>query len=364
MRGLTYPFTEPPASGSVLEVAPDIYWLRMPLPMTLDHINLYLVEDAVGWWIVDTGLMTEATRLLWEGVFTQVFGDKPVLGVTCTHMHPDHIGMAGWLCERWRVPLYMTQSEYLSARTFSQPGSDEIPWTTAKHYREAGLAQERIAAVSNAFRGFSAVVSPLPSAYHRLRDGDTFTFGGRKWRIIVGRGHSPEHACLYCESLNVLISGDQVIPRITSNVSVTSVEPRGNPLKEWLASHERLLDLLPADVLVLPAHNTPFYGLHQRLRYLIDHHEDHLLALEQACAEQPRTAVDLLPVLFRRALDDRTVTLALGECMAHLNYLTERGQLSRQLNEAGQAIYHSIDETLPLRLRLQHHVRDEAPLQV
>jgi glyoxylase-like metal-dependent hydrolase (beta-lactamase superfamily II) len=205
----------------------------------------------------------------------------------------------------------------------------------------------------------------MPTAYHRLEDGQVLSIGGRRWRIMVGRGHSPEHACLFCGELNVLISGDQVIPRITSNISVMAGEPEANPLKEWLFSLEHFLEALPADALVLPAHNAPFHGLHQRLRQLIDHHEEHLLALEEACVDDSRTAMELLPVLFKRELDDRQIGLALGECIAHLNFLLQRGQLSRQLDASGRYRYLSRDDTLPMRLRRHRHQADEeAPIQV
>ena len=181
--------------------------------------------------------------------------------------------------------------------------------------------------------------------------------------MVRRRGHSPEHVCLYSAALNVLISGDQVIPRITSNVSVSSSEPEGNPLRHWMASHQKFLEALPADPLVLPAHNLPFYGLHHRLRSLIQHHEDHLLALEQACLT-PSTALELLPVLFKRELDDFQVDMALGECIAHLNYLVHRGQLNRELNTSGAWLYRSIDDSLQQRLRQMSHIPDDQPLQV
>jgi glyoxylase-like metal-dependent hydrolase (beta-lactamase superfamily II) len=201
----------------------------------------------------------------------------------------------------------------------------------------------------------------MPTAYRRLVDGAFLSINGNRWQVMVGRGHSPEHACLYSSALNILISGDQVIPRITSNISVSGAEPEGNPLREWLNSHERFLDVLPADALVLPAHNTPFYGLHERLRYLIEHHEDHLLALEEACLEQSHSAMELLPVLFKRPLDGHNLSLALGECIAHLNYLHQRGQLSRTVDAADCYRYQSIDATLPMRLRKQRHAAEDVP---
>ena len=362
---LEYQFEDVPAPGEVREVAPGVLWLRMPLPMALDHINLYLLEDADGWWVVDTGIAIGSTEELWEQVFERHLQGKPVKAVISTHYHPDHTGMAGWLCEKWRVPFYMTQGEYLSGLSFSRMMPEHFSWTSEQHFHRAGYSAGQIALARENFGGFGPYIKPMPTAYQRLEDGHALTINDRRWRIVVGRGHSPEHACLYCGALNVLISGDQVIPRITSNISVMGGEPEANPLKEWLYSLERFLDTLPPDALVLPAHNAPFRGLHVRLRQLIEHHEDHLLALEEACVDDEPMAMDLLPVLFKRELDQHQVGLALGECIAHLNYLHQRGQLQRRLDGEGRYRYRSIDDTLPMRLRRQHHeVEDEVPIQV
>jgi len=360
-----YLFEDVPGPGQLREVAGGVYWLRMPLPMALDHINLYLLEDSDGWWVVDTGIAIGPTEELWRQVFEQHLGDKPVKAVLSTHYHPDHIGMAGWLCEQWRAPFHMTQAEYLSGLSFSRMQPEHFNWTSEQHFQRAGYSQAQIDRARENFGGFGPYIKAMPTAYQRLEDGQRLTINGRRWRVVVGRGHSPEHACLFCGELNVLISGDQVIPRITSNISVMGGEPEANPLREWLASHERFLEVLPADALVLPAHNAPFRGLHQRLRQLIEHHEEHLLALEEACVDDEPTAMDLLPVLFNRELDVHQVGLALGECIAHLNYLHQRGQLQRRLDPEGRYRYRSIDDTLPLRLRRhRHQAEDEVPIQV
>ena len=360
-----YAFPDLPEPGCVMEVAPGVMWLRMPLPLALDHINLYLLEDDDGWWVVDTGIALGSTEELWEQIFDSHLGGKPIKAVLSTHYHPDHTGMAGWLCEKWRVPFYMTQAEYLSGLSFSRMKPAHFSWTSEQHFHRAGYTAEQIASAREQFGGFGPYIKPMPTSYRRLEDGQTLTINDRRWHVVIGSGHSPEHACLFCDELNVLISGDQVIPRITSNISVMGGEPEANPLKEWLHSLEHFLETLPADALVLPAHNVPFHGLHHRLRQLIEHHEDHLLALEEACSEQQPTAMALLPVLFKRELDERQIGLALGECIAHLNYLYQRGQLQRSLDEQGRYRYLSIDDTLPLRLRRhRHEAEEEVPIQV
>jgi len=360
-----YLFEDTPPHGTTREIVPGVRWLQMPLPMSLDHINLYLLEDDDGWWVIDTGLSIGPTQELWQKIFDEELDGKPVKAVICTHLHPDHIGMAGWLCEKWRVPLYMTRGEYFCGLSFSRMEKHHYSWTSEQHYCRAGFKPENIEKMRNQYGGFASIISPMPTGYNRLRDRDSILIKGNRWRVVVGSGHSPEHACLFCESHNILISGDQVIPKITSNVSVMASEPEANPLKEWFASHEHFLNILPADALVLPAHNAPFHGLHERLRFLIDHHEEHLLALEEACAESSATAVELLPVLFKRKLDGDQLGLAVGECIAHLNYLYQRGQLSRSIDSDGHYRYASIDDTLPHRIRRQqHHAGDDMPIQV
>ncbi len=362
---LEFPFAEVPAAGELIQVAEGVHWLRMPLPMALDHINLYLIEDEDGWWVIDSGMDVGPTRDHWEQIFEHHLQGKPVKAVVATHWHPDHTGLAGWLCDRWRVPFYATQGEYLTGLVFFRASSDDFGWTNEQHQLRSGRGQAGIESSRKNMGGMRHITHPLPTSYRRLEEGTRLTIKGRTWRVVIGKGHSPEHACLYCESLNVLISGDQVIPRITSNISVSGHEPEGNPLKAWLASLEHFLEVLPADALVLPAHNTPFFGLHARLRYLIEHHEDHLIALEEACLAQPSSAVELLPVLFQRELDEQHIGLAVGECIAHLNYLYHRGQLERHVDEQGCFRYRSVDDTLPLRLRKQRHRAETSePIQV
>lgn len=361
MTDLEYPYTDIPSFGSKMKLHEGIYWVRMALPMALDHINLYMLEDEDGWWIVDTGMAVGKTQEYWQQIFDHHLEGKPIKAVLVTHMHPDHIGQAGWICEKWRVPLYMSFGEYYNARSFAKMTADDLSWTSEAFFRSAGMSDAFYENFSKNFHGYASVVGKMPGAFLRLEEEDELIIAGNKWRVIIGRGHSPEHVCLYSESQSILLSGDQVIPKITSNVSVMATEPEGNPLQQWFQSL-RMLKSLPADTLVLPAHNVPFRGLHQRLDYLIEHHEDHLLALEEACVEA-KTAYELLPVLFTRELDSSQITMALGECVAHLNYLFKQGRLKREDDE-GVYRFLSIDPTLEERARPGQHHRDSGPIQV
>lgn len=335
---IRYRFDGVPAAGSAIEVAPGIKWLRMPLPLALDHINLYLLANGDGWMIVDCGMKGRITRDLWEQVFASELDGKPVNAVLATHMHPDHVGQAGWLVGHWKVPFYMTFGEYFSARTYSAP-PQEIPeeWQQDTFAARTGMPAANVQKMRKGTAGFSSIVEPLPRSFRRLHDGQILTLGDQRWQVIVGYGHSPEHACLYNPALNILLSGDQVLPQITSNVSITGTEPEANPLQEWIQSLQRLLEL-PADVLVCPAHNAPFTGLHIRLRELLAHHEQQLAMVEAALAE-PKSAYELLPVLFRRELHNEQLMMAMGECLAHLQLLLARGAIVRCSNAEGVEVY-------------------------
>ncbi|MDA0978206.1 MAG: MBL fold metallo-hydrolase [Proteobacteria bacterium] len=362
-EAISYPFDESPAYGTTREVTDGVHWLRMPLPMSLNHINLYLIEDDHSWTVIDTGIRGEETRNLWHDIFDHCLKGKPVDRVICTHMHPDHTGQAGFISERWRAPLYMSYSEYYQARVMSTMMRDGGNWQMNEYFHRAGISTEVLEQMAETRSNFAPEPEdiPLPASYIRLRDGEELTIGGRSWIVITGSGHSPEHVCLFSPDLKVLLSGDQILPVITSNVSVQPTEPQANPMQDWLSSHEKFRSLLPEDTLVLPAHNEPFYGAHDRLQQLIDHHEDRMLILEEACVE-PMAAIDMLPLLFNRELAGHSLFMGLGECVAHLHCLMSRGRIERSLKD-GRYQYHSIDPTLPARARPgQHEAKDDEPI--
>ncbi len=359
---IRYAIETPPKSGAFIEVAPGVKWLRMPLPLALDHINLYLIDSGDGWLVIDTGMQLGDTKTYWEEIFAgDALEGKPIKGVLVTHMHPDHVGLAGWLCEKWRVPLYMSRGEYFFSRALSAP-STGMSWTSREYYKRIGQGEEFISLMEKQMGGFSSIVSKIPGSYHRLIDGQVMHLGKDDWKVVIGRGHSSEHVCLYCEKRKLLISGDQVIARITSNVSVMAIEPEANPMQEWLDSHDKFLSLCE-DALVLPAHNLPFYGLHVRLKELIAHHEDHLMAIEEACVEA-KTATQLLPVLFKRDIDMQQMAMALGECVAHLNYLLAYKRIERTLDDGGVYRYLTIDPAVSKRKKRKHGFIDDEPIMV
>lgn len=339
---LHYPWAEAPAPGAWTTLRPGVHWVRMPLPFALDHINLWALEDEIdgraGFTIVDSGIASDATKTAWERIFDGLFAGRPLLRQVCTHFHPDHFGLAHWLTRggeraRWQAPLWMTATEYAVGRLLSAGGGDTSGEGAAQHFRRNGLADEEALAKVRA-RGagyYPKLVPAVPPSYRRLQDGDEIAIGPahakRIFRVRVGFGHSPEHASLHCADDRLLIAGDMVLPRISTNVSVFEIEPEGNPLPRYLHSLDELL-VLPADTLVLPSHGRPFTGLHRRVAQQHAHHRARLAEVLAACAT-PQTAASIVPVLFKRTLDLHQTTFALGESLAHLHALWADGAVTR-----------------------------------
>ncbi len=337
LAALRFPHAAPPAPGTLTTVAPGVHWLRMPLPFALDHINLWLLEDGAGWTIVDSGLDTPITRELWERIFVEALDGKPVTRLIVTHFHPDHMGLAGWLTERWQIPLWVSETEWLWARMLTVDRDDAaFAEDQISFYRRAGLDETTIETFAARGNQYAQRVGPVPRAFHRIADNMTFEIGGRRWRVIVGRGHAPEHVCLHCAELDLFIAGDQVLPKISPNISVWPNEPDGNPLGRYLDSLETLRREVPADVLVLPSHNLPFYGIDTRIDQLALHHAERLAELVAAC-RTPHTTMEIVPLLFRRKLDTQQLGFAIGEALAHLHYLVEAGRLTR--GERADGVY-------------------------
>lgn len=344
-RALHYPLADRlPPRGGALQVAPGVKWLRLGLPFALDHINLWLLRDRLdgrdGWTVVDTGIDHACSRADWQQVFDAELDGLPVLRVIVTHMHPDHVGLAHWLCERWseggrECRLWMSAADYQAARYACQVVNSFGGERLARYFFSHGMHDPAdLEQVRQRKNYYSGLVPALPPSFARLLDGMTLTIGGSSWRCIAGYGHAPEHMALYCEALNLLISGDMVLPRISTNVSVYEMEPEADSLTLFLDSIDRFRPL-PADVLVLPSHGKPFTGLHTRIAQLHQHHRDRLEEVMAAAQDHPVSAYDVLPVLFRRPLDLHQTTFALGEAVAHLHRLWFAGRLRRERDPQG-----------------------------
>lgn len=326
---IDYPFAELPVSGSELRVADGVEWLRMALPFALDHINLWLLADGDAWTAVDTGYALDDTRAAWKSALA---GRRLARSIV-THCHPDHLGNAGWLEAEAGATLWITQGEYLAGQMISaQTAGYGIP-VMLEFFQRHGLDQARIDALSARGNAYRTGVPSIPATYRRLIGGQNVRIGAHDWRVIIGYGHAPEHASLYCADLGILIAGDMLLPRISTNVPVLASNPDDNPLQWFLDSIDAFREL-PAETLVLPSHGKPFHGLHARVDQLQAHHVARCELLLAACAV-PQSAAELIPVLFEREIPDPHQTMfAMGEAIAHLNLLLHRGELRRVESDA------------------------------
>lgn len=328
--GLRYPFDGVPGPGNLMQVAPGVHWLRMPLPFSLDHINLWLLDDGDEVVLVDTGLNTPDLKALWSQLFETHIAGRRVNKIIVTHYHPDHVGLAGWLHEKTKAPIHISRTEYLMTRTLCLDVRAAPPTEVMEFFEAAGWDEKLLDAQrQNGYGNYAKGVSALPVSFVRLQQGDTLRINGADWQIWVGAGHAPEHVCLYSPALDVLISGDQVLPRISSNVSVYATEPEADPMRDWLRSLT-FFKQLPDTCLVLPSHNEPFYGLHARLDSLISGHCAKLERLTRKL-EEPKTALETLDTLFGRRFDNpMLISMATGESIAHLRFLESCGLLKRE----------------------------------
>ncbi|UOA28142.1 MBL fold metallo-hydrolase [Pseudosulfitobacter sp. DSM 107133] len=338
-QGLRYPWPEPPEHGTAIEVAEGVLWFRMPLPMKLDHVNIYALDDGDSWTVIDTGFALGQTRKLWQQILSGPLAGKPVGRVIVTHHHPDHIGLAGWFQSEHGAELVTTRTAWLTARMLVlDEQASPLPESLA-FYRSAGMDPEIYnQRVSERPFNFADVVAPLPLGYTRIQQGQTIRIGGRTWDIHMGNGHAPEHATFWSRDDNLVLSGDQILSSISPNVGVHATEPMADPIGEWLEACERLEPLARPDHLVLGGHKLPFTGLPTRMRQLIDNHHGALKRL-LAYIDTPKSATECYAPLFKRKIGEAEYGLAMVEAYAHLSHLYQTGLATRSLREDGAWVF-------------------------
>src|SRR5271169_1080553 len=314
---LAFPLAQPPDPGGLVEIAPGVRWFRLPLPYRLDHVNIYLIRDEGGWTVLDTGLGTDACRTTWEAILSGPLAGQRLTAMIVTHFHPDHVGLAGWLADRLGLPLSMPRPEYLYSLALQYAPGDLGADMHRPFYRRHGLSHEVTEAVLGRGHEYLRQTTGVPTTYHRIQHRDTLRIDARAFRVITGGGHALEQAMLYRSEERLFLAADQVIARISPNVSVHAMEPDLDALGIYLRSLSGLRDSVAQDVLVLPGHGLPFYGLHERIEELIEHHGHRCDAIAKACQRQPLSVADIVPHVFQRELDEHQTGFALGEVLAH-----------------------------------------------
>ena len=335
---LEFPIDMVPKSGTSYTINEHVRWVRMPLPMSLNHINLWALGSNDNLTLVDTGMHLDDTKNAWKNLIQAE--NLTIQDVVVTHMHPDHIGMAGWFVKNYKTSFSMSRTDYLQCRMLAADTGNHIPQEAIDFYTQAGMTEQQINAFMKKFGFFGSIIHPLPHSYNRLKEHDILTINGVEWSAIEGRGHTLEHLCFFSKELNMFISGDQLLPTISSHVGIFPTEPEANPVEDWILSCHKLIKVLPEDVLVLPAHGRPFLGAHKRLNALIQHHETSLEKLHRALVK-PKRAVDVFDILFKREIDDGNLIMATGESLGHLNCLIYRG-LAKKYIDKGQCWYEQI----------------------
>jgi len=328
-----------PAPGAVVEIEPGKLWVRMPLPFALNHINLWLLRDEIdgrpGWTLVDTGVGLPETREWWTRIFAEHLDGLPVLRVLCTHCHPDHFGNADWIAQRFNTRVWMSLGDYFNGRLMHLGALGADSTLVVQHFIAHGLDDEKcIAELAMRKVHFTNTVPSVPPMYRRIVDGELIRIGGEDWRCIAGFGHTAEHMAFYASKSRILISGDMLLPRISTNIAVHASEPDGNPLQQFMDSLTDFLPL-PAETLVLPSHGMPFHKLHVRVQQLFDHHAERLEEVRELCRKSPATAAQVVPIMFKRKLDTHQLFFAQGEALAHLHKLWYGGELTRKRDAKG-----------------------------
>jgi len=334
--GIRTPWATPPAEGEAVEVAEGVLWMRLPLPMKLDHVNVYALDEGDGWTIVDTGMSSRKSRGIWDTLVAGPLGGRPVRRVVVTHHHPDHVGLAGWFQAEHGAELVTTRTAWLFARMLTLDEQPRPPEETVRFWQRAGMAPDVLAerAGERPFN-FADMVYPMPLGFRRIAQGDVIRMGGRDWEVHIGNGHAPEHATFWSRDDSLVLTGDQILPSISSNLGVYATEPEADPVGDWLEACERLARLAREDQLALPGHKLPFTGLPLRLAQLIGNHHGALDRLTAYLAERPRAAGEVFAPLFRRPILGPEYGLALVESVAHLNHLFHHGRVTRRLREDG-----------------------------
>jgi glyoxylase-like metal-dependent hydrolase (beta-lactamase superfamily II) len=332
---LEFPHTQPPVPGTLIDIAPGVQWFRLPLPYRLDHVNIYLIKDDDGWTVLDTGLGTDACRTVWESVLSGPLAGQRLTSMIVTHYHPDHVGLAGWLAERFGLPLSMPRPEYLYSLALQYAPGDLGSDMHRPFYRRHGLSPEVTEGVLSRGHEYLRRTTGVPTTYHRIKHGDSLGIGAKAFQVMTGGGHALEQAMLYRPDERLFFAADQVIARISPNVSVHAMEPDLDALGIYLRSLAGLRDSVARDVLVLPGHGLPFYGLHKRIDELTEHHAQRCAAIADACRRQPLSVAEIVPVLFQRELDEHQTGFAFGEVLAHVNHMLNGDQLVLETDRDG-----------------------------
>lgn len=333
MTGIEYFGPAPPKPGGAVELYPGIVWARIQLPFRPGWVNVWLLEDRGRWTIVDCGFDWEPAREGWKSLL-HALGDPVVSQILVTHAHFDHVGLSGWLRDRFGATSGMAPIEFEYVQFIR---SDWDLGRFKQFFRAAGCTETMVEEFAGWKEWAQRAVEAVPIDYIPLHAGDEILIGGRTWRLLCSGGHSRGQLAFWCERDAILIGGDIVLPRIHASIGVSPSDSKTDPVADALAGW-RALRYLPADTAVLPSHGVPFTGLHARL----DQHEaqcrQRLECLLETCSARSVSASDAMTLVYGNVVPS-SPRIAVCEMQAYLNYLEIEGQISRSMFADGVARY-------------------------
>ncbi len=317
-----------PELGAAVAVPHELRWIRLPVPGPLQHINVWLAPGRTGRVLIDTGLNQPQTHAAWASLALSEHLAEQLEAILVTHHHPDHFGMAGALAQRFEVPVRMSAPARAAALRSTSGTVGGSATDLAAYRREWGVDFAALVARARGAGTFDGLFSGIPAATAAIVEGERLGELRDPWQASLHFGHAEGHVCLYWRESDLLISGDQLLPAISSNVSLYPGAASENPLGDFLASLEKLARL-PPQTIVLPAHGAPFRGVAVRAAQVQAGHRQRLAKLSDFVCE-PRDTAEIVGALFgARKLEGWNTLLAYGETLAHMRYLQLRGALLR-----------------------------------
>lgn len=300
-----------------------IYQVRLPLPFRLNHINSYAIKGREGWWLVDTGLNTELNRQVWQQFMTQEgISHRDIRAIYITHAHPDHFGAAGWLQGLTSAPVFISDVDEAAIQRIWQGKDQKMVDAVSEMFNSNGMPTLLTKDATKEMNALAASTQPLPR-FSTVKYSSTVRLGDFEYRTLLTPGHSDGHICYFNEEFGVLLSGDHLLPKITSNISLwPNAQP--DPLDNYLQSLQDNLRLSVA--LALPAHGHPFNNVKERIHELLTHHQERL-NLMKGLVTGDDTVYSICKQAFGEGLNAHEVRFAMAETAAHLMYLVHRGEL-------------------------------------
>jgi glyoxylase-like metal-dependent hydrolase (beta-lactamase superfamily II) len=302
-----------------------IHKVRLPLPLRLNHVNSYLIEDEEGWSVIDPGLATDNTLTVWTEALQRydlTFGD--IRRIIVTHYHPDHYGLAGMFQQWTDAAVYSSKETFDWAdRTYH---SESIR-KSAQFSRKCGVPASLVAQMSEHNEELFTWVKPIEGAKVLLEPEEDILLGGTQFQVKFGNGHAEGSVGFLHQASGLFIGGDLLLEKITPNITY-DYSTGADPLQDYFDTLKKLQTLHIQTV--LPGHGEAFQLSESFIDRVIEHHLERLQEIRSIWKHSNAgelTPYEISTRLFPKVADPASVSFALGETVAHLRYLQKRNEL-------------------------------------